>query len=427
MLRVAFIDHAYHKNTKSADFFVDLLKTRFDVTHYYDGVQSHDFVSDIVLADFDIIVLWQTEYLAPFFLASGQRVVCVPMYDGVANVPDFYWHHMRQARIISFCKEVHGRVNHLGLTSLPVQYMKDPGKYTVITDYSAPRVVFWQRMPQHGIDSKLVRKIVGEGVALHVHNAPDLVSSLKYPTPEADVTTYFDRDKNRLAEAMDWGNVFVCPRYAEGIGMAMLEAMARGMIIVAHDAPTQNEYVIQDKTGFLIDITAIRAGEDDHLPLAFGADQLPEDAANRPAPTIFNSWSSENDIVPHFTSMGRAARDEAERLYKKWKKSELEILDFIEETAHPTGIKMSDSKRAHLARETELWHHHPREFIRRMGYWEDHGICLQDHKVMRKPQKKRMRMRQSWWFRGLRRVYWRLKAMIRSYRWIRNVVKSRLG
>lgn len=431
MLRIAFIDHPYHQVTKSTDFFAELLRTRFDVSHYYAGIQTEDFVNDIVMGDFDIIVLWQTEYLGAFFLAAGQRVVCIPMYDGAGNVPDYYWHHLRQARIISFCDALHERVNHLGLTSLPVQYMKDPAKFTPTTDYSAARVVFWQRLPEQGITSKLVRQVAGDDALLHVHNAPDNLLPDAYPTPEANIVTYFDLEINALATAMKWGNIFVCPRYAEGIGMAMLEALARGMVVIAHDAPTQNEYIVDGKTGFLLDLTApdkIVADADGTpvplLPLDLGL-TTPADPPPA-AEAIYDSWSSASMPASRFAQMGQATRKQAAACYANWVQSEKDILDFIEETPHSTGIKISAAGRAHLARETDLWHHHPHTFIRRMGYWEDDGICLQDRKLQRKPEKKRMRRRQTWAFKGLRVVYWQVKKLRNTYRHLRGQVGRRL-
>lgn len=438
MLRIAFIDHPYHQVTRSADFFVDLLRRRFDVTHYYAGIQTADFVNDVVMGEFDIIVLWQTEYLGPFFLAEGQRVVCVPMYDGSGKVPDFYWHHLRQARVINFSKALHGHINHLGLTSLPVQYMKDPTRYSPTADYSSPRVVFWQRLPEHGIDSALVRKIVGEDALLHVHNAPDSVPSSRYPTPEADIVTYFDLEKNALADAMEWGNVFVCPRYAEGIGMAMLEALSRGMIVIAHNAPTHSDYIENWKTGILIDMANPAAQT---LPIDLGMD------VQEAAPTaVFDyGWGSAftpaSLIAPRvedaadapyvkpdtsIAKMGAAARAHAIKIYEDWLISEEVILDFIEETPHPTGIRMTQAGRAHLARETELWHAHPRAFIERMAYWEDNGICLQDRKLQRKAEKRRMRRRQSIGYKSLRFVFRQFKKMRNKYRWLKHVIRSRM-
>ena len=229
MQRIAFIDYAYHQTTRSAEFFVDLLRDRFDVTVYYDGIQSQSFVNDVMLAKFDIIVLWQTEYLAPYFIAAGKRVVCIPMYDGAGAAPNHYWHHMRQARHINFSHRLHNHVCGLGLTSLPVQYMMNPADVTPVSDYSSARVVFWQRRPEHGLTAARIRRIVGPEASLHVHNAPDIASPEQFPAHGANTVSHFDLDRNPLADAMNEANVFVCPRMTEGIGMAMIEAMARGL------------------------------------------------------------------------------------------------------------------------------------------------------------------------------------------------------
>lgn len=421
MLRIAFIDHPYHQVTKSADFFVDLLRKRFDVRHYYAGIQTADFANDIVMGDFDIIVLWQTEYLAPFFLAEGQRVVVVPMFDGAGQSPDYYWHHMRQARVINFSKSLHDRISGLGLTSMAVQYMKDPAKYPPTADYSIPRAVFWQRLPEHGLDSTMARRLVGEEALLHVHNAPDNVPSSKYPTPEANIVSYFDLEVNALAKAMEWGNIFVCPRYAEGIGMAMLEALARGMVVIAHDSPTHSDYLTEGKTGFLADFQHLNTQP---LPLDLGFSSPP--TAPSAAEALYIGWSSEAQPRNAFTQIGQAARKQAIKTYEEWLLAEDSILDFIEETPQPTGIRISKANRAYLARETELWHQQARVFIERMGYWEDNGICLQDRKLQRRPEKKRMKRRQTWAFKAMRFTFRRLKSVLNRARRIKRAIWSRL-
>ena len=480
MLRIAFIDHAYHQVTKSAHFFVDLLRERFDVSIYYAGVQSEDLVNDIVLGNFDIVVLWQTEYLAPFFVAARQRVVCVPMYDGTGQAPDHFWTHMHQTRVINFCQALHNRLTSMGLTSLPVQYMKDPAAYAPVTDYSSPRVVFWQRLPEQGLTADRVRAIVGPQAHLHVHNAPDLVAPERYPAATADSVSHFDLDRNALAEALDAGNVFVCPRYAEGIGMALLEAMARGMVIIAHDGPTHNEYVTHGIDGWLIDMSQPASR---HWPLDLDGKRPPapvdtaaqdkaarkarkkarRDAeraafaappgtmvrtiltANPDAPLdddIFlgtqpGSWpailptapvtaGSMDEDIGRLERMGRAARSRAEQIHAGWMKSRRDILDFIEETPVPTGLRLSDAKRNRLARETEIWMRDPHRLIRRMGRWEAQGIVLRDRQRMTRAEKKRMRRRQTWAWRSGRVLAIKLHHTLRTLRWIRHIIRTRL-
>ena len=475
MQRIAFIDHAYHQTTRSADFFVDLLRNRFDVTVYYDGIQSQSFVNDVMLAKFDIIVLWQTEYLAPYFIAAGKRVVCIPMYDGAGAAPNHYWHHMRQARHINFSHKLHNHVCGLGLTSLPVQYMMDPADFTPVSDYSSARVVFWQRRPEHGLTAARIRRIVGPEASLHVHNAPDIASPEQFPAHGANTVSHFDLDRNPLADAMNEANVFVCPRMTEGIGMAMIEAMARGMVLIANDAPTHNEYIIDGLNGYLIDATtsddpawplnlttaeetpamrkrrrarkkAIRrarraaeaagtvwigqpsatgtlADDDDEWMLAGPAGTWP---GQTDADLLAEQFANEPDAISPLERMGPASRARASELYEAWVRMKPAILDFIEETPAPTGIRISRAKLDFLARETELWHRFPQAYIQNMAYWESSGIVLQDRQRLGRKGRKRIRQRRSWWFRGLRAAFHRVKAMRHSYRHLRNAIRRRL-
>ena len=47
-------------------------------------------------------------------------------------------------------------------------------------------------------------------------------------------------------------DVFVSPRKQEGIGMGFLEAISMGKYIISNDDSTMNEYILDEKIGFLI-------------------------------------------------------------------------------------------------------------------------------------------------------------------------------
>lgn len=465
MQRIAFIDHAYHRVTRSADFFVEVLRERFDVTVYYAGTQAADLADDIVMAGFDIVVLWQSEYLAPVFLAAGQRTVCVPMYDGTGLAPAHFWQHMAQTRVISFCHAMHLRLSGMGLNSIPVKYMKNPLTFEPVTDYSTPRAVFWQRLPERGLHAPRVREMLGGGTALHVHNAPDLASPEDYPAlPAADTVSYFDLERNVLADAMAEANIFVAPRYAEGIGMAMLEAMARGMVVIAHDAPTHNEYIRHGANGLLtdlsedgnlswpIDLTGTSPQSKprrDHPGLGFKARTtarlrdtaerhvgaavnrlMATEAAGRVDPRVLKVLGQvmgdpqltgpgrrapdAADVAAHMERMGEAARASAATLHTRWAGGLRDMLDFIEETPRPTGVRLSRGARAKLARDTELWLSDPERMIALMHRWEAHGIVLRDRSEMTLRERLTLRARQTVLWRGVRIVLKTLRNLLRQ-------------
>lgn len=47
-------------------------------------------------------------------------------------------------------------------------------------------------------------------------------------------------------------NLFIAPRFYEGIGLTVTEAMARGSVVLGNNAPTMNEYIIHGHTGIFL-------------------------------------------------------------------------------------------------------------------------------------------------------------------------------
>jgi hypothetical protein len=90
--------------------------------------------------------------------------------------------------------------------------------------------------------------------------------------------------------------------------MAFLEAMAMGMMVVAENAPTANEYIISGKNGLL-----------------FGGDQ---DLLFLPARLSLEAMAR----------MGRKARETIGRIHGEWVQSTVEIhktVDFLLASAYP--------------------------------------------------------------------------------------------
>ena len=256
---ILFIDHSYHKITRSSEFFVSLLRARFNVNHIYvDPGRPLPFDKNII-ADIDRVVIWQMDYLAPIFLSLGVPTIVVPMYDGSAALSYKHWLFLSGAKFINFSFNLHTRITALGCESLLVKYFPESSENEFISDFSVFKCFFWQRRAEHGIHWKLLNHVIGEVLAeLHIHDAPDDAKSY-FPLPGADSLNYkvssstWFQDSREMQALMNRANIYFAPRLSEGIGMGFLEAMAKGMVVIAPNQPTHNEYIVNGVNGYLYD------------------------------------------------------------------------------------------------------------------------------------------------------------------------------
>lgn len=256
-MKVAFIGHPAHQSTKSSKFFLEILSNH-DVTTFFPTADTYQSCLDIDKNSYDRVVCWQYDFFAPFFLAKGLPTVVIPMFDGSGGKPDKYWLSMAGAQFINFSWHFHLRILNLGLPSIYAKYFCNPAHYKV-ADFSHGelRAFLWQRNPKMVNWQTVLAGTASQLSSFHLHNAPDTADNA-FPGPLPGVadaykiteSRWFD-DKSELDRVVDSCNIYYAPRTAEGIGMGMIEAMARGMCVIAHDLPTHNEYVANRVNGIL--------------------------------------------------------------------------------------------------------------------------------------------------------------------------------
>lgn len=355
MNKALFVDHAFHKKTRSADFFVDILRTRFDVEIYYltPERRGDEGVLDAA-AQADVVILWQMDFLAPLFLSMGKRVIVIPMFDGSGGMPDIHWLFGHRARYINFSLALNERIRMAGGDTMLVRYFPEAVEEDKLPRFDQLNAFFWQRRPDHGLDFRLVDTLLGGEIdSVHVHNVADVPGTYT-PKPRSDApykythSTWF-RDKAEFTRCLSRTNVFIAPRVAEGIGMALLEAMAQGKLVLAHDAPTNNEYVSNWINGILFD-------------------------KDRPSPIgIRNSAAKLAKLGWRTVVEGR----------KQWLASKPAILRWIEETQPGPAIDMD-----HAAFYKELWqsyyasHEDYLSFLRRKSSLLSHLSDLSFDKIL---------------------------------------------
>jgi hypothetical protein len=231
-VKLLFIDHECHKKTRSAEFFLSVVRKAFDVVeHYY----SHYYRtgSRKVAKDCDVAVIWEFPISRWRFFFPGKRNVFVPMYD---NEWASYWQWKRIAwsgmGVISFCDKVSQHARRCGVTNiLDVRYFPDPADLPQ-ENGDSKRVFLWERGE---ITRSVAEKLFppSDGYVFDVKRADE----------------FLERDAY-LARIAKCG-IVIAPRRKEGIGMAFLEAMAMGKCVVANDDATMNEYIEDGENGIL--------------------------------------------------------------------------------------------------------------------------------------------------------------------------------
>ncbi len=259
-MRVAFFGLGYHAKTGSSRFLLDLLERHATVDAFAaeaDVAAVRRAAPDFDEARYDAIVIWQLH--EAFALLSGRHpnVTFTPMYDAMWRGGAFTWKpSFNTAKILCFSWALRAEVIRRAPVHTRVQYFPDPSACSPVTDFDSLRGVLWYRRRDIPPQAAFALTAGTRFESLVVHDAPDPGHDAPFPTAAPDhigrlVRTGWSADGAAFADALSAANVFFAPRPLEGIGMAFLEAMARGLCVVAPDAPTMNEYISHGSNGLL--------------------------------------------------------------------------------------------------------------------------------------------------------------------------------
>lgn len=302
-MRVAFFGLGYHAKTGSSRFVLDLLERHATVDTFFaeaDVAAVRRAAPDFDEAQYDAIVIWQL-YEA-FALLSGRHanVTFAPMYDAMWRGGAFTWKpSFNAAKILCFSWALRAEVMRRAPVHTHVQYFPDPASVAPVTDFDTLRGFLWYRRRDVPPEAIFALTRGTPFASLAIHDAPDPGHEAPFPTAAPAhvgqlIRSDWSADGSAFAAALAGANVFFTPRPLEGIGMAFLEAMARGLCVVARDTPTMNEYLSHGRNGLL------------HGP----------------------SWREPLDFTAA-RDLGAAARESIGRGHARWQAGLPALLDFI--------------------------------------------------------------------------------------------------
>lgn len=269
--KLVLIDHSYRKKTKSINFLYNLLKEEYTIIRLWDETWKGKPIIDprsVLALQPDVVMLFQiVHYPERWFKAlGGTPIVLCPMYDACVLFPDSGWARYENTRIVCFSKTLHAMLQKKGLNAFSVQYYPPPRfkQQDAFMEEDHEDVVpfFWQRRTEIGWTQ--VKELLAntQYSGLHYHAAYDpnqmiVTQPSKRDLQGGKISRWYCYRRSLLKE-MRRCNLYFAPRLVEGIGLSFLEAMSLGLVCVAHDRPTMNEYIDDGSDGYLFNIEDIK-------------------------------------------------------------------------------------------------------------------------------------------------------------------------
>jgi len=263
-MRIAIVDHSFHRKTGSSAFFRRILEGLGTVTVFWDdswrtGRVDTSLVRGLLDGEFDRIVFYQVFWPTELVLQLGiTEAVFVPMYDDIRRKNSEWWKGYRGCRFINFSRALDDQLEQHAGECLSVQYFPEPVESNRTSDGGLVGF-FWQR--NRSLQWKTIWNVASgiEWKQFNLHWVPD-PGQRTAARPSKDFCSqysicfseWFD-DPSEFAKLMSSADVYFAPRLYEGIGMGFLEAMARGQCVVAPDSATHNEYITSGVNGILYD------------------------------------------------------------------------------------------------------------------------------------------------------------------------------
>lgn len=270
MASIAYVDHSFHRTTKSTGFLPEILRRHGHSVEYFwdEAWQGGAPIQWADVHSYDVVIMFQS-YCPPegqHFRRAHGNVIYIPMLDqfGIWQGPIFnlsaFWEPFQGSKVLNFSSALHCMTTGFGIVSHFARY------YQPIVNYPAPprhglHGFFWLRR-EPDLPWTVIRKLIADTRfdSFHIHLATDPGSPPAQLPPAEDVarhnittSTWFE-NKADLDALIARANVFFAPRLEEGIGQSFLEAMVRGQCVVAPNHGTMNEYILPGLNGLLYDI-----------------------------------------------------------------------------------------------------------------------------------------------------------------------------
>jgi adenylyl-sulfate kinase len=256
--KIVYVDHSYHKKTKSNDFLLEYLQNNFEVEIVLDESWIGKEYPDLSFIDSSYLGVVFFQLLPPEKVIrrlKNENIIFFPMCDQSEKAGINFWMKCKNFKIINFSAYLNQKLKRWGLETMYIQFFPKPQEFF---PGKKNEIFFWQRITD--INIKTIAKFFRPGNAnIHIHKAIDPWHKFVPPCEKDEKNfhiTYSDwfETREEMWEIIKQKGIYVAPRKIEGIGLSFLEAMAMGKAVVALNGPTMNEYIKNNETGYLLNL-----------------------------------------------------------------------------------------------------------------------------------------------------------------------------
>jgi len=287
--------------------------------------------------------------------AAGPLVFCqAPPPRELAELPDAHvawvpmWDEMRtydkpilanlpgSIRIAAFSSAVAERTVPWGFPTLQIQHFLDPGRVQRASWSEGPILYYWNRTGLFGPSflARLCRSLGATRLFFRGQLDPRVSPNASYRLPSqlggtavTELPPALPRDEYlRLVSS---ANVFLSPRPSEGVGLMLLEALARGQAAFACDVPAMNEYITHGENGVLLRLAPPSPGADRFKKrFRWVRIRRPVERPNADlVPAARQDWRAIAAL--DFQALGRRAREWHEAGFDRWQARVPELAHFL--------------------------------------------------------------------------------------------------
>jgi glycosyltransferase involved in cell wall biosynthesis len=254
------IDNDYARSSGSSKFIYEELDKLISYDLIWDEKWSKSKSYDKKIFDNYDNILFIHSFLPldQIYRLRKKNIIWIPMYDSLYNLNqlnNIFWKLIKllDIKIVSFCDAVANKCKKNSINYLNAKYYLNTSN-KINYNFKKFNILFWDRGELkirdwlHYFEKDEVEKIT-------IIERPDprkkasFVSNQEIKDFKIDIKKIGFVEKSLYENYLFNHNVFIAPRFREGVGLSFLEALAHGMYIIGYDAPTMNEYLTDEKLG----------------------------------------------------------------------------------------------------------------------------------------------------------------------------------